>query len=342
VDRLRRRPLMIAADLLRALLLVSVPAAALWGVLRIEQLYLIAFLTGSLTILFDVAYQSYLPTLVRREELVEGNSKLTASASVAEFGAFSLGGWLVQLLTAPFAILIDALSFLVSAAGIALIRAPEPPPLPHEQRGALRSEIAEGLHAVARDPILRPLALSTMTEALARGMIGAVILLYLSRGLGFNPGVLGIIFGIGGVSSLIGALFAERITARAGLGRTLMLSLVVMGAGTMLVPLAGDASWLAVAFLVANQLITDPAATVNDIAGVSLRQAVTPERMLGRVTAAIRFAALLLTLVAMLGSGLLAESIGLRSVLVLGASLSAVGALWLFLSPVRRLKGLPG
>jgi MFS family permease len=341
VDRLPRRPLMIAADLGRAALLAGIPIAAVAGVLRIEQLYVVAFLTGVLTIIFDVAYQSFLPTVVRREELLEGNSKLTASASAAEVGAFGISGWLVQILTAPFAVLVDAVSFVISAICLIRIRVPESPPTPPEHRQSIRAEVVAGLRVVWQQPVLRALAGSAALEALARGLIGSVILLYLNRELGFGPAVLGMIFGIGGLSSLAGAVVAERFVRRIGIGPTIISSLFVSAAGTLLTVLAHDTSMLAVGLLVANQLITDPAATVNDIASTSLRQSVTPDRVLGRVNASIRFAALTVTFIGTLCAGLLAEGIGLRQTLVIGIGINALAAVWLLLSPVRGLRTVP-
>jgi MFS family permease len=335
VDRLRRRPLMIAADVLRALLLVTIPLAWALDVLRIEHVFVVAFLTGVLTILFDVAYQSYLPTLVRREELVEGNSKLTASGSVAEFGAFSLGGWLVQLFTAPLALLIDAVSFLVSAGCLLSIRRPERSPPPPEGRASVRGEIVEGLVVVARHPVLRALAAAAFSEAMARGVIGSVVLLYLNRELGFGPGVLGMIFAVGGVTSLLGALAAGWLTRRAGIGPAMILGHLFTGLGSLFLIAAGDTSALAVVLLVANQCVTDPAATVADIASTSLRQSVAPAHAIGRVNAGIRFIGLLMTLVFTLLAGLLAGAIGLRGVMAIGVALNFLPALWLLLSPVR-------
>jgi MFS family permease len=192
-----------------------------------------------------------------------------------------------------------------------------------------------------RHPILRALAGSTALEALARGVIGALILLYLNRELGFGPGVLGLIFGVGGLSSLAGAVLAERVVRRIGIGPAIIASLFVSAAGTILTILAHDTSFLAVGLLVANQLITDPAATVNDIASTSLRQSVTPDRVLGRVNASIRFAALVLTFAGTLAAGLLAESIGLRLTLVIGIGINALAGLSLLLSPIHGLRTVP-
>jgi MFS family permease len=273
--------------------------------------------------------------------LLEGNSKLTASASAAEVGAFGISGWLVQIFTAPFAVLVDAASFLVSALCLIRIRASEPAPAPADRNQSIRVEIAEGLRVIWRHPILRALAGSAAIESLARGVIGALILLYLNRELGFGPGVLGLIFGVGGLSSLAGAVLAERVVRRIGIGPAIIASLFVSAAGTLLTVLAHDTSFLAVGLLVANQLITDPAATVNDIASTSLRQSVTPDRVLGRVNASIRFAALVLTFAGTLAAGLLAERIGLRLTLAIGIGINAIAGLSLLLSPVPGLRTVP-
>lgn len=258
-DRIRRRPLMIAADLGRVLALGSIPAAAVFGVLRVEQLYAVAFTAGVLTTFFDVAYQSYLPTLVRADELIEGNSKLAASFSVAEFGAFSASGWLVQLLSAPGAIVIDAVSFLFSAASLRAIRAPEPAPPPAGGRERFHIEALEGMRHLGGDPALRAVTASFVALSLSSGMTGAVFILYTNRTLGFAPGVLGVIFGVGGLSSLAGAMAAGWSSRRFGIGCTMALGLGIAGCGMLAVAGARDASLFAAGLLVAQQLITDPA-----------------------------------------------------------------------------------
>ena len=341
VDRLRRRPILIGADLGRAALLASIPAAAFLGVLRLEQLYVVAFLAGVLTMFFDVAYLSYLPSLVRPEDLLEGNSKLSASASVAEVGAFGLAGWLVQLFTAPVAILIDAVSFLVSALCVGAIRAPEPAPARVAARESLRREIGEGLRAVLGDRLLLATAASAVTLDLSFRVFGAVFALYMLEGLGLKPGLLGMIYAVGGAGSLVGALVAGRSARRLGIGPTMVVALVLTGVGMLFVPLARGATVLTVLLLVAQQLVTDPAATVYEINQVSLRQAVTPGRVLGRVNASIRFVGMAAMLVGALLGGALGEWLGLRPTLVLGACGTFVAAGWLVLSPVRRLKDTP-
>jgi MFS family permease len=341
VDRLRRRPIMIAADIARAAALASIPVAAWLGVLRVEQLYAVAFTAGVLTTFFDVAYQSYLPTIVRSDELLEGNSKLGASFSVAEFGAFSAAGWLVQLLTAPGAILIDAISFLFSAASLRSIRAPEPPPAPVADRQSVRVEVMEGMRLIAGDGVLRAVTASMAMLSLAMGMMGAVFLIYTNQELGFSPGVLGLIFGIGGITSFFGALAAGWSARRFGIGGAMMLSLCIAAIGVLAMAGAREASLAAAALLVAQQVISDPAWTVYEINQISLRQSITPERLLGRVNAAVRFAGLLATLAGALTAGVVAERFGARPVVVAAAGAMLGGAVVLFISPVRGLKVAP-
>jgi Na+/melibiose symporter-like transporter len=334
VDRLRRRPIMIAADIGRATIIAWVPIAAWYGVLRIEHLYVVAFLAGVLTTFFDVAYHSYLPTLIGREQLMEGNSKLTATESVAEFGSFSVSGWLVQLVTAPGAMAIDALSFLVSAASLLVIRAPEPVPVAAERRGVGR-EIVEGMRALWGDAALRALALSRVAFSAAVGMFGAVILLFVSRDLGFSPGAQGMIYGIGGLTSLAAATGAERCRARFGAGRSMIGGLVVGGLGVMLIAAAPRRGALGVAMLVTQQIVSDPGWAIYTINETTMRQDIAPEGVLGRVTAADRFGSLAATLLATILAGLMADLAGSRIVLAAGACGMLVAALVLFVSPVR-------
>lgn len=341
-DRLSRRPLMIAADLARALLLATIPLAYAFDALRIEQLYAVAFTTGALTMIFDVAYQSYLPSLVTREELIEGNSKLQATSSVAEFGAFSLGGWLVQILSGPLAILIDSVTFVFSALFVRAIRAPEPAVAvtPAEQRPGVRREFVEGLRAVFADPLLRAMAGALALQSLSFGIVGALVLLYLTRELGFEPGVLGVIFGVGGVTSLAGALAAGRITGRLGVGPSMVLGLLLYGLTMLLLPAARGATVFAAALLIGNQL-ADGTLTVYDINQTSLRQTIAGERVLGRVNAFMRILEVGFTLAGTLVAGVLGGPVGLRPMLVAGAAGTIAAALLLALSPVRAVRAHP-
>jgi len=340
VDRVRRRPLLIGADLGRALVLATIPLAALLRILRIEQVYLVALVVSILSIIFNVAYQSYLPSLIGKEDLLDGNSKLSASAAVAEFGGFSIAGWLVQALTAPFAILIDAASFGVSALTLGLIRRREPPAAPPAGRPSLGREISEGLKAVLEQPLLRASAAAMLAHELAGGMYGALVVLYMSRGLGFNPGLLGMIWAVGGASSFIGAALAPRFTARLGFGPTLAAGLGVAGLTSLLIPLASGATLLSAALLAGAQL-GDGFYTVYEINEVSLRQGIAPEGVLGRVNATFQFISLGSALAGSLAGGALGEALGTRPVLVIGAGGTLLAALYLAFSPICRLKEAP-
>ena len=347
VDRLRRRPILIAADIGRAVLLASIPLAAFFGRLHIEHLYLVAFLAGILTIFFDVAYVAFLPALVRREDLIEGNSKMAASASVAEVGAFGLAGWLVQWLTAPFAVLIDAVSFLASAALIGRIPAEAAAVSPGADTETPRSwrefvgEMAEGLHAIRENPLLQTLAASAVVLNFAFRIFGTMYMLFVTRTLGFRPGVLGMIFAVGGVTSLVSALLAGPITRRIGVGPAIATGLGLAAAGALFVPLAPGATLVGGLMLVMNQLVTDPGWSLYAINETSLQQAIVPDRMRGRVNATIRFASLGAMLLGTFAAGWLGQTIGLRRTLLVGTCAAFLAALIVLLSPLRTLREAP-
>lgn len=341
VDRLPRRPIMIGADLGRAALLMSIPVTATLHILRSEQLYLVDFLTGSLTLCFDVAYESFLPSLVSRDELTEGNSKLAASAAIAEAGAFSTGGWLVQVFTGPIAILLDAGSFFVSAVCIAGIQTTDALPQ-REQRGAsLWAEILDGLRVVLHEPVLRAIVLSTMIAEACMRITGTVYLLFTTTVLGFHPGLLGLIFAVGGVGSLLGAMASGPLVRRVGAGPMMIVALLFITLGKLFVPLASGATLAAALLLIGNQLISDSAFTVYDIEALTLRQAIAPEQLLGRVNASARFATLGAMLAGTLLGGLLGERVGLRATLDVGVAGTFLAFLCLLISSARRLKAAP-
>ncbi len=339
IDRLRRRPLLIGADIGRALVLMTIPLAAVLGVLRIEQVFLVAFVVSILTIFFDIAYQSYLPALVGKDDLVEGNSKLSASASVAEFGGFSLAGWLVQALTAPFAILIDAVTFIFSFVSIALIRTPEPKPAPTEQMD-MRQEIAEGLKTVYQHAMLRASGTAILLLGLSGGIYGSQVVLFMSRELGFTPGILTMIWAVGGGSSFIGAVLAPRFTRWLGVGWAMAAGLAIHAVTMLIILFASGANFVSAVILILQQF-GDGFYLIYEINQVSLRQGITAERILGRVNATMRFLAIGGTLLGSLLGGGLAQGIGLRAVLLIGGSLTIVASLVLGLSPLRGLKNTP-
>ena len=263
-DRLRRRPILIAADVCRAGLMGSIPIVYVLGNLRIEHLYVVAFVGGAMTIFFDTAYRSYLPSLVPRKQLIEANSKLSASDAVVEVTAFSAGGWIAQLTSAIVTAAVDAVSFVVSAAAIALIGRREPAMGATSEGRGMRGDAAEGLWLVWRDPILRPIAGSTAAVGFAFGGVGAIILLFGVRELGLSPGVLGTIFAVAGISSIIGAVYTERLTRRFGLGPTMVAGLAIFCLSMFLIPAAGGPLIVAGAVLVVQQF-ADGAVLVYEV-----------------------------------------------------------------------------
>jgi len=338
-DRLRRRPILIAADLGRAAVLAVIPLAAMLGRLTMTHLYVVATLSGFLTVLFDVSYQAYLPSLVERENIVEGNSRLALTESLAEIAGPSLTGALVQLITAPMAILCDAVSFAASAVSLWLIRKPEPPPTralaPHMGR-----EIAEGLRTVWRDPLLQPLAGRSAMAAFFLGFGSSLYFLFVTRELGLTAVLLGLVISAGGLSNLAGAFLAGRIASRWGVGRTLVGSALVIGLAMLAVPLARGSVAVCTAILIASQLC-DAAWPVFSINQTSLRQAITPHHLLGRVNAATHLLFHGILPLGALAGGAIAEAIGARNTLLMAACGILLSTLWLVCSPVRCLRDLP-
>jgi MFS family permease len=339
VDRLRRRPIMIWADLGRAVLLASVPVAFVFGVLALPQLLVVAFAAAILTTFFDVADNAYLPTIVPRERLVAANSALTATGSVAEFSSFGIGGFLIQVFSAPIAIAVDAVTFLVSALLLGTIRKKEPPPRPIAHREPVLREIRDGMRIVARSPVLRALALSHGGTHILWGVFGTGYLLYATQNLALGPAAIGVIAGLGGLGSLVGAAFTPMLTRRIGMGSTILVGMAGFLIGNALIPLAPDGAVLVgAAFLIAQQLFGDAFATAYEITEVSLIQATVGDRVLGRVNATIHTFTTLLTLVGAILGGVIAEAWGLRAAFWVGLLGTVFAILVVWFSPVRFIR----
>ncbi len=342
VDRMRRRRVLIASDLGRVVTLGSIPVAYELHSLHIVQLYIVAFLTGIGTVFFDVAYQAYLPSLVEREHIVEGNSKLEISRAGAQLAGPGMAGFLIQILKAPLAIFVDAISYLWSALFIALIRKKEAPVEDQQQaeRPTMRHEIREGLRYVWHHELLRPIALCTATSNLFTSMVFAILILFAVRALHLTPGALGLTFALGNVGFLFGALTASRIANRVGLGRTIILSIGLSSPAMILIPLATPAT--AFPFLVLSGFVVGwGGIAVYNINQVSLRQAITPDRMQGKMNATMRFMVWGTMPVGSFIGGVLGRSIGLRPTLWIGAIGSTLAFLWPLFSPVRTLQSIP-
>ena len=289
VDRLRRKPILVAADFGRALLLASIPVAHWLGVLTIWQLYVVGFAVGFLTVFFDVSYQSYLPSLVERDQLIEGNSKLEISRSGAQLAGPGLGGVLVEALTAPVAVLVDAISFLASAIFLFRIRKEETAPT-RAERGAgpgMKAEVAEGLRWVFGNRYLRWIAASTATFNFFGNIIFAVILVYAVRELGLRPRRHRTRLRVSNVGYLLGALVANRLSRRFGVGPAIIIGAL---GSTSLLLLAVAPKSNPIPFLIACARRSRAwASPIYNITQVSFRQAITPERIQGRMNSVMRF-----------------------------------------------------
>jgi MFS family permease len=336
VDRLRRRSILVVADWGRAAALASIPVAYLSGALTLSQLYVVGFVTGTLTVFFDVAYQSYLPSLVERGQIGEGNSKLEVSRSAAQVAGPGLGGLLVGALSAPYAIAADAASFVGSALLMTAIKRVEE--LPATLAGSprrMRAEIAEGLRYVFRHPLMRPMMLFVATSNFFTMLIFSILLVFAVRALHLSAATIGLIFSLGSLGTLAAALTATRIAGRFGIGRTLIVIAAAGGLAFVFIPLASGSH--AFAFLVIAQLLFGFCALVTNIIAISLLQAITPDRLLGRMNASRRFVVWGVVPLGGLAGGALGSHLGLRETMWIGAVGASLAFLPMLFSPIRRV-----
>ena len=341
VDRLPRRPILVAGDLARAGLLASVPIAYALDALTIWQLYGVGFFVGIATVFFDVAYQSYLPSLVERRQLVDGNAKLEISRSAALVGGPGLAGVLVDLLKAPVAILADAVSFLGSALFIFRIRKAEQVPSRDTQASRrMRHELAEGLRYVLTHAYLKNIAACTALFNFFGNVGFAVLLVFARRELDLTPAQIGLAFMLGNVGPLLAAFSANRLSQRLGVGPTIIGAAAVGGPMFLLIPFAPHGT-AAVSFLAAVIVVGGFCNVVYNVTQISLRQAITPERIQGRMNSVMRFIVWgTIPLGAFVG-GALTTVIDLKATLIVGGVGTCLSFVPVLLSPVRSLREMP-
>jgi MFS family permease len=340
VDRMRRRNVLWTTDLLRALLFGSIPLAWWLGVLTLPQVYAVALAAGVCTVFFDVAYQSYLPFLVGREFLVEGNSKLQGTQSVSQVAGPPVAGLLIQVLTAPYAILIDAISFLWSAIWVGAISSREPRPERTADRHLVR-EVREGLSFVLGNRLLRSIAACTGTSNFFSNVQGVALVVILAdqAQLNFSAGAIGLLFAGSAIGGLVGALVARRFADRVGQGPAIWLPVAVAGVLGVAVPFV-NRGWVLVAVVI-SLFMTGVAVVIYNITQVSFRQQLCPERLLGRMNATMRFLVWGTIPIGGFVGGLLGSTIGLRPTLWVSVIGEALAFLPVFFSPLRRMRELP-
>jgi MFS family permease len=337
VDRRARRPVLMIGDIGRAIALFSIPVAWWLGVLTLVQLFVVVFITGVLTVFFDVAYQSYLPALVESDQLADGNSKLEISRSGAQIAGPGMAGALVEALGAPVAVVVDAVSFVLSALSVLFIRRVEPPvEVAHPSaRTTMRGEIGEGLRYVLGHASLRLIAGCTATSNYFNSMLQAVLLVYLVRKLHWSAGVIGLMFMIANIGFLVGAAASTRVQRRLNLGRTILISIFLTQIGGLVVGLSPRTH--AFAWIVGGMLLTALANPIYNIAQVSYRQEITPNRMLGRMNATMRFMVWGTMPLGSLTGGVLGTVLGLRPTLIIGGVGGMLAVLFALGGPVRSL-----
>lgn len=341
VDRRARRPLMILANVGRAALLAMIPLAAAAGWLRMDTLYPVALIAGTLDVLFHLSYSAYLPGLVGTARLVQGNSSLQASASVAEIAGPGLAGVLIGWLGAPGALLLDAGSYVLSALGISSIRHRELPPARAERPVHLLTEVREGLGLVFRHPMLRAMVIEAAIFNGAMQALGTLFVLYATRDLHLSPAQIGLIFGAGGVGALLGSVFAGPLARRVGFGRALVMAAALACVAPLLVPAIHGTPAITVPLLMLAYALEGVGVAASSIHHLSLRQALTPPELLGRMSASYRTVTYGVLPLGALLFGVLGQHVGLNAALWVGTAVTATGWLWVRFSPVWTLRQLP-
>ncbi|HEX8983584.1 MAG TPA: MFS transporter [Ktedonobacterales bacterium] len=343
VDRRRRKPVLILANAARAALVGLVPLLAILHALQFSLLTAIAFTVGVFTVLFEVTWLAYIPSLVATNELVEANGKTATSAATAEVAGPGLGGALVQLLSAPLALLADAVSYVVATSTLLLIHMPEPAaPVTKGQRHHLLREIGDGLRIVWRNPFLRAITLMSGLWNLLFGIADTVFILYAVRAIGLQPGILGEIYGVGAIGGIIGSTISTRLGQRGAFGPVLGVAFTFGSLPWLLLPaLSGPRTIVVVGFTIAYFLIRLGLGLWR-VLTQSFRQAITPLHLLGRVGASIRFVSYGLGALGYLLSGTLASSIGLRPTLWVAAIGFVITlAITLLATPLPRIRSIP-
>ncbi|HEV8654012.1 MAG TPA: MFS transporter [Candidatus Limnocylindria bacterium] len=339
VDRLRRRPILVWTDIIRAALLFWIPTAYAVGALRIEQLYAVAFIEACLASLFNSAYPAYVPSLIGTDRVVDANSKLATSSSIAEIGGPGLAGTLVQIAGAPFAILVDAFSFVVSAVSLAMIRSPEPLRPARDTTTRIVHEIVEGLWAVRRNAVVFPLAMRSILGHVFGSFYGVLYSLYLLQDLHLDPFLLGIVISAGGVGSLVGSVFASRAIRALGIGPAIIWMALGSSALGVLTPLAQGPVLIATLMVFLPQLIGDGMQTIEGVGEISLVQGLIPDRILGRANATLEVVSHGIGYpIGALAAAAIAEQIGVRGAIAVGWAGMAASLLFLILSPLPRVK----
>jgi MFS family permease len=341
IDRNRRRPILIGSDLARAVVLGSVPLAAVLHLLGMAHIYIAAALVGAFSVAFNIADHAYLPGLVARDQLVEGNAKLAATESVAEIGGPAVAGVLFKVFTAPMALAANAATYLVSAVFLMAIRTPEPLPAPAGPPDHVLADFTAGLAIAAPHPLVRPLLLMSTAAAFFGSFYSALYTLYGIRTLGLSTQMLGLTIAVGGVGALIGAALARPVIQRFGIGPALVFSWLATSAASLLIPFAWGGPVTAMLCLMLAQLLGDSLGTVSEIASRTLRQSSLPPEVMGRVGAVFAVGGGVTGVIGALLGGWLGLTLGPRQALMVASAGLIVAPLIGLFSPLLRQREVP-
>lgn len=334
----RRRHVMIVADLARAALLASVPLAAAFDVLSFPQLYAVGFAAGTFAVLFDVSWSTLFLAVVPRRDVVEANSKLNLSRAVSFVTGPSLAGFLVQLLTGPVTLLLDAFSFLGSALFLGRIKTQEPP-VERDGNGVFRS-VWDGFRFVLGDELIRPELLCAATVNLFNYVFHAIFVLYATKELGVSPGTLGVALGVGAVGGILGALVTPRLERAVGLGPSIVIGSVLFPAPLILVPIASGSELKLGLMLGAAEFFSAVGVMIFDVTAASMHFMRTPDRIRARMSATFKFVNYGIRPIGALIGGGLGTAIGLQTTLWIGVLGALAGVMWLLFSPIPRLRAV--
>ena len=341
VDRTERRRVMIGSDLVRMLLILSIPAAAWLGLLSMLQLYAVAALVGTASVMFDIADHAFLPSLIESEHLLDGNAKLGVTDSIAEIGGPALAGTLFQLFTAPLAMLGTSLTYLVSALFLFAVPAREMPLEKPGRSARWYDDILSGLQAVLAEPLVRPTLWMTIVFTLFGAFFAPLYLVYGLKEIGMSPALMGINIAMGGIGALFGALVSNTLARWLGIGGTILAGGFLYAAFLALVPLAEGPFWLRTGMMMVAQFGGDAFALAFIIPLTSLQQAVLPRSLLGRTRATFSVAAGGATVIGALVGGALGDWLGTRETLAIAVAGIGAAPLFVAFSPLRRLSEIP-
>lgn len=343
VDRRQRKPVLIVANAARGVLIGLVPLLAILHLLQFSLLTAVAFGVGVFTVLFDVTWLAYVPTVISADDLVEANGKVTMSSAAAEVAGPGLGGALVQVLSAPLALVADAISYVVATATLLAIRAPEPVPLAQQgHRKQLLREIGEGIQTVWANQFLRAIMLMSGLWNMLFGISDTVFVLYAIRELRLQPGTLGAIFGVGAIGGLIGSAISTRVSQRGAFGPVLGIAFTFGSIPWLLLPAVRGAQPLEIVGFTLAYFLIRLGLGLWSVLTLSFRQAITPHHLLGRVGASLRFVAYGLGALGFLLAGMLATLLGLRRTLwVAAVGFLVIWAITVLATPLPRIRAIP-